>query len=118
MHHAVTEDLTTLSAVEIGRRVSSGATSAVAVLEAYLARIEALNPRINAIVTPTFDAARAAAQDLDRRREAGEKLGPLAGAPFTIKDSFDVVDTPTTLGIGRRRSLSAKSEGPVVERLR
>src|SRR5690606_33603397 len=44
--------------------------------------------------------------------------GPLAGVPMTVKDSFDVVGTPTTIGIGKRRGILAQSEGPVVERLR
>ena len=51
-------------------------------------------------------------------RQRGERLGPLAGVPITIKDSFDVVDTPSTLGIGRRRDRLAAHEGPIVERLR
>jgi len=111
-------DLTMLSAVEIARRVAAGETSAVAVIDAYLARIVALNPRLNAIISPTYDSARATARHIDEMHRRGEPLGPLAGVPMTIKDSFDVVDTPTTIGIGSRRNALATSEGPVVERLR
>jgi fatty acid amide hydrolase len=111
-------DLTLIPAVEIARRVAAGETSAVAVLDAYLARIESLNPRLNAIITPTYDSARVTARHIDELRRRGEPLGPLAGVPMTIKDSYDVVDTPTTIGIGSRRRDLATGEGPVVERLR
>lgn len=115
---AADSDLTTLPAVEIARRVASGETSAVAVLDAYLARIEALNPRLNAIITPTYESARATARHLDEMHRRGETPGPLAGVPMTIKDSFHVIHTPTTIGIGSRRKEPATEEGPVVERLR
>src|SRR5262245_12078456 len=103
MNHATTTsaDLTRLPAVELAARIARGELSAVDALEAYLARIEKLNPRLNAVVTPRFDEARVAARAVDEARHRGEPLGPLAGVPLTIKDSFDVVGTPTTIGIAK-----------------
>ena len=111
-------DLTLFSAVEIAVRIRSGALSAAAVLEAFLARQAAINPHLNAIVTPLADQARATARSVDQARERGETLGSLAGVPMTVKDCFDLIGSPSTLGIGRRRTLLATSEGPVIERLR
>ena len=58
--------------------VRTGQVSAKEVLEAALARLEQVNPALNAVITPTYDAARAAA--------AGAGDGPLAGVPFLLKD--------------------------------
>jgi len=111
-------DLTKMSAVAIADGVRSGALSAVEVLEAHLARVTALNPRLNAVIFPTFDAARETARGIDEARVRGEPLGPLAGAPLTIKDSFHVLDTPSTIGIGSRRGKMATADAPVVARLK
>jgi fatty acid amide hydrolase len=107
-----------LSAVELARQIAAGELSATEVCELYLARIDALNPQLNAIIFSFADEARATAAAIDAARRRGEQLGPLAGVPITVKDSFDVVGAPTTIGIGRRRGLKCTTEGPVVERLR
>jgi fatty acid amide hydrolase len=107
-----------VSALEIAARVRSGRWSAMSVLEAYLARIDAINPRLNAIIWPTPDDARGAARAIDAARAAGQPLGPLAGVPLTVKDSFDVIHTAATLGIGRRKHRIASADGPIVERFR
>lgn len=119
MHDAsAPADPTQSSAVEIAARVASGEWTATAVLEAYLARIEALNPRLNAVIWPTFAAARVAARRIDDLRLSGKPLGPLAGVPLTVKDSFELAGTPATLGIGKRRDQFASQDGPIIERLR
>lgn len=112
------DDITTLSATEIAKQIASGAISASEVVEAHLCRIETINPRINAIIIPLFEQARAEAAAADAARDRQEKLGPLHGVPITIKESFDFPGTPTTLGISQRIGHKATTEGLLVQRLR
>lgn len=107
-----------LPATQIAALIASGERSAASVVDDHIAHIEAVNPRINAIVTPMFDEARAAAAGADAARERGEPLGPLHGVPITIKDQFFVRGTPTTFGLESRAGHRADADGPLVERLR
>jgi amidase len=67
-------------------------------LEAYLARVEKYNPRLNAIVVTDLEGARQRARAADAALEQGQVWGPLHGVPMTIKESYDVVGLPTTWG--------------------
>ncbi|HWK89714.1 MAG TPA: amidase family protein, partial [Longimicrobium sp.] len=89
--------LALLPAHEIARRVRAREVSPVQVLEACLARVEALNPTLNAVVTPN-PQARADAEELERRIAAGLDVGPLAGLPVGIKDVTEVGGLRTTYG--------------------
>ena len=75
-----------LDALALARLIHSKEVSPVAVVDAVLARIEALQPTVNAFITVTADEAR----DTARRAEAavmrGDRLGPLHGVPFSVKD--------------------------------
>lgn len=113
-----TNDLTLLSAVDLAAAIRAGAVSAVEATDAYLGRIDRLNPRLNAVVISLADEARATARRVDEVRSRGERLGPLAGVPITIKDSFDVLGTPSTLGLASRKSMRPSEEGPIVRQLR
>jgi AtzE family amidohydrolase len=106
------------SALDIGRAVASGETSAVAVTEAALARIGKLNPLLNAFTDITAARARRRAAALDAQRAAGERLGPLAGVPFAVKNLFDVAGLPTRAGskINRERP-PAERDAPLIVRL-
>ena len=73
--------------------------SAVELLEATLARHDAVNPRLNAVVTTDLERARRRARAIDDQRAVGEHLGMLAGLPMTIKDTFDVGDMPASAGL-------------------
>jgi amidase len=68
------------------------------VLASHLERIEAVNPRVNAIVSLRPEAALAEAQEADRRAAAGERLGPLHGLPIAIKDLEETASIRTTFG--------------------
>ena len=72
--------------------------SAVELLDAHLARIDAVNGDVNAVVSLDPELARGRAADVDRRRVAGDALGPLAGLVTAHKDLLDTVDFPTTYG--------------------
>ncbi len=112
------EDLTALTASELARRIHGGEVSAVEAVEAYIARIEAVNPTINSVVWKLYDAARAEAMAADERQARGETLGPLHGVPITIKDQFLVKGTPSTWGLLNRQGHRAVADGPLVARLR
>src|SRR5215813_5992686 len=79
-----------LSASELAKRVASGETSALEIIENHLDRIKAVNSKVNGIVNVLEDSALEAAKEVDRRRAAGKVLGDLAGVPFTIKENIDV----------------------------
>ena len=80
------DDLLALSSVEMRRRIGSKEISPVELLEAAIARIEALNPAVNAIAATDYERARKVAKDAETAARKGEPLGPLHGLPTGIKD--------------------------------
>ena len=72
--------------------------SATELVDAHLARIAELHPRLNAIVTRTAERARREAADADRRLAAGDAPRPLEGLPVTIKDAFEMAGVRSTDG--------------------
>ena len=77
-------------------RITAGAISASEVCREHLARVADANPRLNAFNTVTAERALACAGRIDRRRAAGEPLGPLAGVPIAVKDNLSVQGVRTT----------------------
>jgi amidase len=88
-----------LSATELAHRIAHRDLSSAEVVDAHLSRIEAANPALNAVVRVLADEARAGAALADRKLAAGEKLGPLHGVPFTVKENIDMAGLPTTWGV-------------------
>ncbi len=91
-------DVCYTDATELARLIRERALSPVEVLDAHLARIEAVNPKVNAVVTLAADEARRAAKAAERAVAAGEALGPFHGVPFSIKDSIDTAGIQTQRG--------------------
>jgi aspartyl-tRNA(Asn)/glutamyl-tRNA(Gln) amidotransferase subunit A len=85
-------------ALTLARRIRTKEVSPVAVVEAVLARIEALRPTVNAFITVTADEAREAARRAEAAVRAGERLGPLHGVPFSVKDLLFTKGVRTTMG--------------------
>src|SRR4051794_32830642 len=112
------DDLTARSALELARLVAAREVSCAEVIEGHLARIEAVNPALNAIVVPLPDAARAEAAALDKRIADGEPVGPLAGVPITVKENIDMAGLPTTWGVPALAGAVVPLDAPVVERMR
>ncbi|MGI4858709.1 MAG: amidase, partial [Janthinobacterium lividum] len=116
-------DVLELTVERIQAAFAAGTLSAAALCEAYLARIARINPRYNAIIFPN-PAALDDARAIDRRRAAGETLGPLAGVPVVVKDTMDMVGFPTTGGWSLLYSktggvdLLPATDSPVVARMR
>jgi amidase len=86
-------------------------------LEHYLARVERLNPALNAIVTLDAEGARARADEADAALQQGEHWGPLHGVPMTIKDSFETMGLRTTCGHTPLRDYVPKQDAIAVARL-
>jgi len=99
--------------------VRSGRSSAQAVIEAALARIDQLDPRINAFTHVMREEARRDAARVDSHLRSGGALGPLAGVPFAVKDLYDVAGHVTRSGakIHAERPPAART-ATVVQRLR
>jgi amidase len=102
------------TAAELAALVRSGEVSAREVVLAHLARVEAVNERVNAVTITLREAALAAADAADRVRERG----PLHGVPFTVKESLDLVGSPTTMGVPALRNRMPYADAPAVARLR
>src|ERR1700682_1735456 len=90
-----------LSATELAQRIARRQLSSVEAVDAHLARIDAVNPALNAVVRVLADDARAGAVLADKKRAAGETVGPLHGVPFTVKENIDMAGLPTTCGAGQ-----------------
>ena len=120
---AASIDLTSLTIETVQEGFTSGAFTAESLARACLQQIEAYNARYNAIIFMN-DAALDDARAIDRRRQAGEALGPLAGVPVVIKDPMDMVGFPTTAGWSLLYSrtggvdLMPGTDSPVVARMR
>lgn len=85
---------------ELQKWMSEGKTTSKALVQAYLARIEAYDargPRLNAIIAINPNALKEA-EKLDQERAAKGPRGPLHGIPIILKDNYDTVDMPTTAG--------------------
>ncbi|HEX8559946.1 MAG TPA: amidase [Pyrinomonadaceae bacterium] len=111
------DELTRMSASELARRVRAREASPVEAVEAYLRRLEELNPRLNAVVAVAPDA-------LERAREAeaavarGASLGALHGVPLTLKDTVDARGLPAAAGSRVRAGRVPAEDAPAVARLR
>lgn len=103
---------------EIARLVRGGEATAREVTESALARLEAANPAINAVVDSFPGESLAEADRVDAARAAGEDPGLLAGVPVTIKANIDQKGRATTNGIRIQKDLIAAEDNPVVANLR
>ncbi len=106
------------SAVTLAKQIRAGELSSREVVEACLERIEAVNPKINAVVQLAAGRAREEADQLDRDAASGRLHGPLHGVPITLKDSLDTAGIVTTGGTLGRKDHVPQQDAPVVARLR
>src|SRR3954468_13720224 len=112
------QDLWRLSAAEMAALIRSKQVSAKEAATAALARLDAVNPKINAVVDhrPADVLAQAAAVDAAISR--GEDPGPLAGVPVTVKVNIDQVGFASTNGLQLQRDVIATTNSPVIDNLR
>jgi amidase len=109
--------LTRKSAVELAAMMRSRAVSPVEVLDAHLAAIARINPKLNAIVTLAAESARAAARRAEAAIMAGEPLGPLHGLPIGVKDVTHTAGIRTTFGSPLFKDFIPDEDAEVVRRL-
>ncbi|WP_039941189.1 amidase [Streptomyces himastatinicus] len=105
-------------ATDLAELIHERRVSAVEVMRAHLDRIEAVNPRVNAVVTVAAEQALAAARAADRALAAGGTVGALHGVPFTVKDSLDVAGMVAARGSSLFRDRVPASDATAVARLR
>jgi aspartyl-tRNA(Asn)/glutamyl-tRNA(Gln) amidotransferase subunit A len=106
------------AAANIAAAVAAGRISAVSVVEATLARIRERDPLLNSFTAVTEQRALLRAQALDDARASGERLGPLAGVPFAVKNLFDIAGLPTIAGSKIHRDAPpATRDAALIERL-
>jgi amidase len=113
----VLDRVTEKSAIETAKAIRSGETTALLECEAAIARIEARDGPINAVVVRDFDRARHQAHEMDRRLAAGERA-PLLGVPMTVKESFDIAGLKTSWGMEAARDFTAQDDALAVKRLK
>jgi aspartyl-tRNA(Asn)/glutamyl-tRNA(Gln) amidotransferase subunit A len=112
------QDLTRLTIAEAGKQIVARALSPVDLTRAYLERIDKLNPRVNAYITVTADAALAQARALEAELAAGKSRGPLHGIPLALKDNIDTAGVLTTAASAVYAQRVPSADAPVVTRLR
>ena len=111
-------DYTCLSALEMAELVRLREVSPVDLVEEHLARIEKLNPRLNAFVQVDGERARRDARAAEWAVKNGAGLGPLNGVPLGIKSSIDVAGLRCEAGSKLRNGYVALQDAPLVARLR
>ena len=110
--------LTELTATELLAELRQGSATAVDVTSAYLDRIQRFDARLGAFLRVNRDDALAQAESVDRRRSAGQSIGPLGGLPVAIKDVLCTKDEPTTCGSRMLQDFRPPYDATVVARLK
>ncbi len=111
-------ELWQLSATELVACIARRETTARAVTESVLSRIDKLNPTLKALPDVLHEEALRAADAADQAQAAGLQLGPLHGVPVTIKVNVDTAGRPTTDGIVASQNNVAQSDSPLVQAMR
>jgi len=111
-------EVTQLSLKDASAMVRRKAVSPVELTQACLARIERLNPALNAFITVTAEQALREARDAEAEIQKGKWRGPLHGIPIALKDLFDTAGVRTTAGSGVFKDRVPEQDAEVVRRLR
>src|SRR5215813_3154951 len=111
-------ELATLTIAQAGGLLARGEITATALTEAFLARIEALDPKIASYITVTADRARNAAKQADLELSQGMRRGPLHGIPIALKDIYETEGVPTTGHSHLRKDYVPAVDAETVRRLK
>ncbi len=106
------------SAARMAAMIREKKISSVELIKAHIARIEAVNPKLNAVVFPAFERALDEAARADAALAAGKNFGPLHGVPCTMKDSHDTLGLVSTGGTLGRKGKIASRDATYVQRVR
>ena len=115
---SLADDFTFRSASEAARLIKSKEISAVQAVNMCYARIDQVNPKLNAVVAFCRERALAEAAQADTMLATGKLMGPLHGVPFTVKDSFDTAGVVSTGGTLGRKDFVPGKDATVVARAR
>lgn len=110
-------ELWRLSAADLAKRIRTREVSAKEAAGSALQRLDAVNPKINAIVAHRPEWVLQQADDIDRAIARGEDPGPLAGVPVTVKINVDQAGFATTNGTRLQENLVAEANSPAVDNL-
>jgi amidase len=113
-----TEDPLYMSATKLAGLIRAKKISAVEAAKLHMARIDAVNPKINAVVARCYERALVEAQEADAALAKGKLKGPLHGVPMTIKDSFDTAGVVSSGGTLGRKEFIPGRDATVVARAR
>ncbi|HEV7735040.1 MAG TPA: amidase [Candidatus Binatia bacterium] len=111
-------EITFRSAGALAQAIRQRTVSSRELLEHYLARVDRLNPALNAVVTIDAEGARAAADAADAALARRDTLGPLHGVPMTIKDAFETTAVRSTCGFHEWADHHPVEDAEAVARLR
>ena len=111
-------DIAFLSASEIAKAILAGEATPIDVVQAYLDRIDRLDPNLFAYITVTREEALGEAEAIAQTIKSGVNPGPLAGVPIAIKDQFWTKGILTTNGSRIYKDFVPEMDSTVVERLR
>ena len=112
------DDICRLGLYELSERIGEGELSPVDAVEAFLARIDSINPRILGFLEVTADAALDEARRAQEEIAAGRRLGPLHGVPYGVKDIIDTAGVRTTRGSSFFRDNVPERDAECVARLK
>lgn len=114
----MSKELWRKSAGKLAGQIAQRKVTSREVIEAHLARIDEVNPTINAMPTVLRDEALAAADKADRAVKKKARLGPLHGVPFSIKTNIDLVGVPTTNAVPLLAHAMPTLDHPIVARMK
>jgi amidase len=114
----VTEPVWTQGAADLAAAITAKEVSAREVVDAFLDRIERVNPAVNAVTVVLAEEARRAADAADVAVAEGRSLGPLHGVPFTVKENIDLTGSATTQGTVAMKDAVPPLDAPQPARLK
>lgn len=106
------------SATTLAKAIRTKQVSSEEVVKAYVDRIEAVNPKLNAVVQFIAETALAQAREADAALAKGDGKGALHGVPFTVKDNIETAGVICAAGTKGRASFVPRQDAPIVARLR
>ena len=107
-----------MGAAELAALIKKHEVSSREVVDAHLARIEEVNPAVNAITVTLADSARAASDAADAAFAAGQPIGPLHGVPFTVKENIDLAGSATTQGLVAFEQMVPEVDAPHIAQMK
>jgi len=118
MGETTAEELTTKSVTELSAMMRAKSVTSTQLVNALLARMDTINPKVNAVVTVMAKQALAQAAVLDAEQKAGKFRGPLHGIPLALKDNIDTAGTRTTAASPMFKDRIPTEDAAIVSRLK